>query len=161
MGIQNLNGNDAVAQRTHPGDPDLKTRTTHKRRTYDKGAKRRGGPMPVKLSYDPLESGANMHRFLGDLITWTLQGKIWHRQAGVCRGIIETCLRVEGYEEVEGKMNEIEEELAATKNLHQQMERGPDEIVSAFILKLPPELQHQIVEYVDQQVKLEQEDKTK
>jgi len=97
-----------------------------------------------------------MHRFLNDLITWTLQGKIWHRQAGVCRGIIETALRVEGYEEVEGKMDEIEKELAAVKNLRQQTETDQNRKVTDFILGLPEELREQVVAHIDQQIKLEE-----
>lgn len=130
----------------------MKTEITRKRRTYDKVAKRRWGSLPVKLTYDPLESGANMHRFLGDLVMWTLQGRIWHRQAGVCRGIIETCLRVEGFQELEGKINEIGQELAAAKQLHEQMKAGRVGIIAEFINGLPLGLRSQVNEYLGDHV---------
>ncbi|MGA3404418.1 MAG: hypothetical protein ABSD49_01650 [Candidatus Bathyarchaeia archaeon] len=95
-------------------------------------------------------------RFLNDLITWTLQGKIWHRQASVCRSIIEMCLRVEGFEEAEGKLDEIEEELEAVKKLRQQTEKGQEEIVAGFINQLPSGLRDQIIVYGREQARLEQ-----
>ena len=87
-----------------------------RRRTYGKDRKRRGGPIPA-LSYDPLDTAENMHKFLNQLITWTLSGRIRPRQASVCRAILATSLDVEGYGELEGKIDEIGELLTGASNI--------------------------------------------
>ena len=110
----------------------------------------------MKLDYDPLESGENMRKFLGDLLTWILDGRIWHRQAAACRGIIETALTVAGYAEVRGKIDEIQRELADARSLHEQMAKGPQEIIMGFVKSLPSALQSQVTEYMKEQAKLEE-----
>ena len=65
----------------------------HKKRSYDRGAKWRGGP-PIVVPYDVLEDAGSMKRFLKDLIAWTLARWILPRQASACRACLETSLRV-------------------------------------------------------------------
>lgn len=94
----------------------MKTIKTLRKRTYDKSAKRLGGPKIV-LSYDPLDAAETMHKFLNQLIEWTLNGQIRSRQASVCRAILATNLDVEGYGQVAKKIDEIEELLDGSRNL--------------------------------------------
>lgn len=64
-------------------------------------AKCRGGPLPVKVPYDPLEDGASMQRFLRDLIFLTLARRILPRQASVCRAIVQTSLEANDLRDLE------------------------------------------------------------
>jgi hypothetical protein len=114
----------------------LKTIKKARKHSYDRSAKRPGGPIP-KLSYDPLENAENMHRFLKDLINWTLSGRIRARQASVCRAMIETELQIEGYGDVSKRIDEIESTYQEARRLLERAKREsqgvaltPDEQVS-------------------------------
>ena len=101
------------------------------RRTFDNSAKRGGAP--IRLDYDPLDNAESMHKFLNQLIGWTLSGRIKPRVAATCRAVLATSLDVQGYGELAKKANEIDELLEGTRQLFKQatMENPTGEVVDA------------------------------
>jgi hypothetical protein len=89
--------------------------------TYDNSAKRPGGPKIV-LDYDPLDRPEDMQRFLHDLISWTLSGRIRARQASVCRSIVATQIElVEGYREMVQHIEDINQTLKDCQQLKERL----------------------------------------
>lgn len=64
--------------------------------------------MPVELSYDPFEDGESMKRLLGDLTVWVLSGRVFHRQAGTVRNLIQQWIRVDEHERLDRLEKRIE-----------------------------------------------------
>ena len=97
--------------------------------TYDKNAKRGGGP--VFLDYDPLKDGENIQRFLSDLVRWVLSGRLKSRQASTCRGIVETWLHAADLPELRAKMEEMEDTITRLRTRYPDAFRTPEEIAKA------------------------------
>jgi hypothetical protein len=85
---------------------------------------------PITLDYKPLESGESIERFLGDLIAWVLAGKLHHRSASTCRGIVEAWLKASDLKELEKRIAEIEEGYKIFMMQHPELRRISKEATS-------------------------------
>ena len=68
--------------------------------------------LPIEnIGYDPFADSSSMKKFLADLVAWVLAGRIFHRQASVCRGLVQQWIRVDEHEkldEIERRLTELE-----------------------------------------------------
>lgn len=83
---------------------------------------------PISLEYKPLENGESIQRFLEDLITWVLAGKLHHRSASTCRGIVEAWLKVNELKEVERRIGEIEDAYKLLVARHPELRHPPEAV---------------------------------
>ena len=79
-----------------------------KRKPMSKSSYLRG--VPVTLNYVPFNDAKSLQKFLNDLAKWTLSRRITPRECSACKGLAQTFLASEGYQEVSKRLHELEVE---------------------------------------------------
>jgi hypothetical protein len=85
--------------------------------------------LPIELAYDPFDPVDNVQRFLKDLLSWLLAGKLNHRTVTAARGVIETFLHAANLPEVERRMEEIEAQYQLLRARYPDAFKPSDQVI--------------------------------